>query len=132
MTEVVIVTHAGLAQAFQAVAETIVGDAGRLTPFSVESGEACDDAQARLARCLRAAAGRGPVLVLTDLPGATPHNIAVAVAGAMEPAVPVVAGLNLPMLLRALNHAGRPCAELAGLAAAGGRRGVVTGNGDDL
>ncbi len=64
------------------------------------------------------------VLVLADLYGSTPANIACSLqegAGAIQ----IIAGLNLPMLVRALNYASLPLAELALKAEAGGRAGVL-------
>ncbi len=63
------------------------------------------------------------VLVLTDMLGATPSNIAarLAVPGRVE----VVAGVNLPMLVRALTYRAQPLATVAGKAISGGREGVL-------
>ncbi len=64
------------------------------------------------------------VLVLTDLYGATPSNIACRLqeTGGRR----VIAGLNLPMLIRVLNYPDLDLDELAGKAVSGGRDGVVT------
>jgi len=63
------------------------------------------------------------VLVLTDMLGATPSNIAarLAVPGKVE----VVAGVNLPMLVRALTYRAQPLAAVVGKAMSGGREGVL-------
>lgn len=64
------------------------------------------------------------VLVLTDLYGSTPSNIACklhALSG-----VRVVSGLNLPMLIRVLNYPDLDLDELLHKAVTGGRDGVVT------
>jgi PTS system ascorbate-specific IIA component len=63
------------------------------------------------------------VLVLTDIYGSTPSNIASHLSS--RPGVQVVAGLNLPMLLRVLNYARLDLATLAEKAVSGGREGVV-------
>lgn len=63
------------------------------------------------------------VLLLTDAFGSTPSNIAnklSAIHGS-----PVVAGLNLPMLVRAFNYPRTPVDELARLAVEGGQRGII-------
>jgi len=64
------------------------------------------------------------VLVLTDLYGSTPSNIACRLqqAGRMR----VIAGLNLPMLIRVLNYPDLGLDELACKAVSGGRDGVLT------
>ena len=66
--------------------------------------------------------GRG-VLVLTDILGATPSNIAtrLLVAGRVEG----VSGVNLPMLIRALTYRDRPLATLITKAVSGGCEGVL-------
>ena len=69
------------------------------------------------------------VLVLCDLYGATPSNIARQVASGR--AVRVVCGINLPMVLRALNDSGLDLDAAARRAAEGGRIGVIEcGTGD--
>lgn len=66
------------------------------------------------------------VLVLTDAFGSTPGNTALKVADAGAPnQTRVVAGVNLPMLVKIFNYPGYPLAKLADAAIAGGRRGVV-------
>lgn len=66
--------------------------------------------------------GQG-VLVLTDMFGATPSNIATQLSDGSK--VRVVAGLNLPMLVRVLNYADKSLDELADKAISGGKEGVV-------
>jgi PTS system ascorbate-specific IIA component len=77
-----------------------------------------------LAEQLLAAVDAGDgVLVLTDIFGATPANIAVKL---LKPGrVEGIAGLNLPMLLRALTYREKDMETLVTKAVAGGRDGVV-------
>jgi PTS system mannose-specific IIA component len=66
--------------------------------------------------------GQG-VLVLTDIYGATPSNVAVKL---LEPGrIEGIAGVNLPMLLRALNYRDRDMETLVARTVAGGHDGVV-------
>ena len=66
--------------------------------------------------------GRG-VLVLTDIFGATPSNVALKL---LEPGrIEGVAGVNLPMLLRALNHREKDMKTLVTKTVAGGRDGII-------
>ncbi|MCX7177901.1 MAG: PTS fructose transporter subunit IIA [Proteobacteria bacterium] len=63
------------------------------------------------------------VLILTDIFGATPSNIALKL---MQPKyVEGVAGVNLPMLLRALNYRERDMETLLAKTVGGGRDGVL-------
>ncbi len=69
------------------------------------------------------------VLVLTDLYGSTPHNIAAELI-ATEP-VSVVSGVNLPMLLRVFNYPGLTLHDITEKAISGATLGIVnchTGN----
>ena len=63
------------------------------------------------------------VLILTDLCGATPSNIARRLAHNNN--VMVVAGLNMPMLMRVLNYPELSLEEMAERAVDGGRQGIM-------
>jgi PTS system ascorbate-specific IIA component len=66
--------------------------------------------------------GKG-VLVLTDIYGATPSNIA---ARLLRPGrVEGIAGVNLPMLIRALNYRDEPLASVLAKALEGGTEGIT-------
>ncbi len=64
------------------------------------------------------------VLVMTDLYGSTPANVAVALLAQHE-RLRVIAGLNLPMLLRAITYASLDLDGVAEKALQGGRDGVL-------
>lgn len=63
------------------------------------------------------------VLVLTDMYGSTPSNIANRLVDSRQ--VRVVAGVNLPMLVRVLNYPGLGLDELLEKAVSGGHDGVL-------
>ena len=65
------------------------------------------------------------VLVLTDVQGATPDNLARYFSSDCN--ARVVSGINLPMLLRVLNYAHQPLEQLCETALNGGRSGVQQG-----
>ena len=60
------------------------------------------------------------VLMLTDLPGATPCNVAQRVLDAGGRELYLLSGVNLPMLLRALSYRHEPLDSMAGRALEGG------------
>jgi mannose/fructose-specific phosphotransferase system component IIA len=122
VTRLLLVTHQGIGEALLEVARTIVGGKLDVAAFAVEPDADAAAVEGELARWLEAHRVQAPLLLLTDLPGATPHNLAVRVA---PPSVPVVAGVNLAMLLRAINHADHPPDELAERAVVGGRRAIL-------
>lgn len=121
---VLLVTHEGIGTALRAVAERLLAPA----PLHIEVLEvpfdADPDAVLPLASAaLRRADGGAGVLVLTDLYGASPANIAARLAQLGTP-VRRVSSLSLPMLLRVLNYAELALDELPAIAIAGGRNGV--------
>lgn len=69
-------------------------------------------------------AGPG-VLVLTDAYGSTPSNIANKLAALRTDRTLVVAGVNLPMLMKVFNYPQLPLDRLAQAAVEGGQRGVT-------
>ncbi len=67
--------------------------------------------------------GQG-VLILTDMYGSTPSNLANHFLITHLDSVKIISGLNLPMLIRAINYTDLPLANLAEKAFLGGRDGV--------
>lgn len=128
MTGIVIVAHAPLASALGQCVEHVYscepGVARReLRMLDVLPGESVDDVLQRARALLREVDSGQGVLVLTDVFGATPGNIAARLA---EPGrVMVVAGVNLPMLLRAVCYRADSLLEVAAKAIAGGEQGIV-------
>jgi PTS system ascorbate-specific IIA component len=121
---ILLITHEGIGSAVLAVA-------GRLLhplPLRVEALEVPFDGDPdqllpQASAALRRVDGGDGVLVLTDLYGATPSNLAAKVARLGTP-VHRVSGLSLPMLLRVLNYAELGMDELPAVAGAGARNGV--------
>ena len=98
MIGLVIVTHGGLALEFRAALEHVVGPQKQLETISI--GPEDDMAGRRndiLAAVKRANSGQG-VVVLTDMFGGTPSNLAISVMD--EANVEVIAGINLPILVK--------------------------------
>ena len=125
MTPIVLVTHPDIGPALCRQAEEIIGHSLPVRTVDIGSGTDPELGLRRLEQAFSLAAGPADaILILTDLPGATPHNLALRAAAGHR--WPVVSGLNLPMLLKVLNHAEKPAGELAALAHYGGRQGIVT------
>ncbi|ONF95475.1 PTS system mannose-specific EIIAB component [Sphingomonas jeddahensis] len=115
MIGLVLVTHGRLADEFVVAMEHVVGPQQQVRTVAIGPE---DDMEARRAD-IRAAitevdSGRG-VIVLTDLFGGTPSNLAISLMerGRIE----VIAGINLPMLIR-LESARRKMGVAAAVAAA--------------
>ncbi|NDY96102.1 PTS sugar transporter subunit IIA [Wenzhouxiangella limi] len=123
MTGIVLVTHNGLGESLRRQAEVILGRTLPLTLVSVADQADPDYSLAELIGAIARSADRNGVLILTDLPGATPHNLAMQAAAGDD--LPVVSGVNLPMLLKSVSHLDQPAEELARLADLGGHQGII-------
>jgi PTS system ascorbate-specific IIA component len=126
---ILLITHPGIGSALVAVAARLL----RNLPLPVEALEVPFDGDPetllpQASAALRKVDGGDGVLVLTDLYGATPSNLAARVAQLGTP-VRRVSALSLPMLLRVMNYAELPLDELPAVAAAGARNGVQLDDG---
>ncbi len=123
MTGLFIIAHAPLASALRTAALHAFPEAAQaLAVYDVPADAGADLAQAEAAACL-AALGAAETLILTDVFGATPCNIARQLA--LQAGVRVLAGVNVPMLWRALNYRQKPLEDLVSLALAGAAQGVM-------
>jgi len=98
MIGLVIVTHGGLATEFRAAVEHIVGPQEQLATISIGPDDDMERRRKDILDAIRQVdQGRGAI-ILTDMFGGTPSNLAISV---MDDAnVEVVAGINLPMLIK--------------------------------
>ena len=122
-------THEGIGRALVAVATGLLGTLPLRTaafevPFDGDPEALLPGASA----ALRQVDGGEGVLVLTDVYGATPSNLAARVAHLGTP-VRRVSALSLPMLLRVMNYAELGLDQLPAVAAAGARNGVLHDDG---
>jgi PTS system mannose-specific IIA component len=97
MIGVVVVTHGQLATELLNAAETIVGDLPRFAAVSIGWHEDTEDARAEIAQAITRVSQGGGVLILTDMFGGTPSNLAMTFLG---DTVEVITGVNLPMLIK--------------------------------
>jgi Phosphotransferase system, mannose/fructose-specific component IIA len=76
------------------------------------------------ALCKKLDAGDG-ILVLTDIFGSTPSNICNKLKNGLDIEIHVIAGLNLPMLIRAMNYPKLNLDKLADKALSGAHDGII-------
>lgn len=117
---VLLVTHDPLGRVLLATADAILGRCPLPVEVLTVPLDSDPDLTAAEARRLATALNKGAgVLVLTDLYGSTPGNIACSLLEWEQ--IRVVSGLNLPMLLRVCNYHMLDLEQLAEKAASGGR-----------
>ena len=122
---ILLITHPGIGASILDVATGLL----RQLPLKAEAFEVPFDADPetllpQASAALRRVDQGDGVLVLTDLYGASPSNLAARLARLGTP-VRRVSALSLPMLLRVMNYAEKELDELPAVAAAGARNGVI-------
>lgn len=123
---ILLLTHPGIGSALVASVEAILrGNLPlRLDAFELPFDADPDSLLPQASAAMRRVDGGEGVLILTDLYGASPSNLAAQLSRLGTPSRRVSA-LSLPMLLRVMNYAELPLEELPAVAAAGARNGVV-------
>ncbi len=125
MPGILLVAHAPLASALRACVAHVHGSCpARVEALDIEADVPAEAFTQRAAEALARVGGDDGVLVLVDAAGATPCNLARGLLRAHGD-VAVLAGVNLPMLLRAVCYRDEPLPSLAARALEGGRRGIT-------
>ena len=123
MAAVLLIAHAPLASALLSVAGHCYEDKGHLFEAIDVDPTMSPEAVESLARAAIVRLNAPEVLVLTDVFGATPCNVAQRLADGVN--VRVVAGVNVPMLWRSLCYLGEPLDALVARAVSGASQGVM-------
>ncbi|MEP9360777.1 PTS sugar transporter subunit IIA [Sphingomonas sp. KR3-1] len=98
MIGLVLVTHGRLAEEFVVAMEHVVGKQEQIASICIGPEDDMEGRRADIAAAIKSVdSGRG-VIVLSDLFGGTPSNLAISLMEAGK--VEVIAGINLPMLIR--------------------------------
>ena len=120
---IVIVTHYRLGEEFLQALRLIVPDAPEFHSVSLEPTQTVEEMRSRIQDALKAADSGHGILVLTDMFGGTPSNIALSFLD--EHRVEVVTGVNLPMLIKlATLSEDKPLDELAVFIKSYGQRNI--------
>jgi PTS system mannose-specific IIA component len=121
MIGLVIVTHGRLAIEFRAALEHVVGPQSQIEAITIgpdDNGEQC---RKNIIEAVKRVDSGDGVAILTDMFGGTPSNLAISVMS--RPKVEVLAGINLPMLVKLAKVRGEtPLAEAVVAAQESGRK----------
>lgn len=98
MIGVVVVTHGKLAEAFVSVTEHVVGRQPQMEAVGIDSEDEADKARERILQAIKKVDSGQGIVVLTDMFGGTPSNLAIAAMHRDD--LEVIAGVNLPMMIK--------------------------------
>ncbi|WP_194713938.1 PTS sugar transporter subunit IIA [Noviherbaspirillum soli] len=124
MVGILLLTHAPLGQAFiDAATHVFRNRPERLEAIDVNADQDTSEVRRLASESIRRIDDGSGVLVMTDVMGGTPSNCTLPLC---EPGhVEVVAGISLPMLLRALTYRNDTIDVVVEMALAGGQNGAV-------
>lgn len=121
MIGLVLVTHGRLAEEFVAAMEHVVGAQEQVRAIAIGPDDDMEQRRGEIDDALEEVDGGDGVILLTDMFGGTPSNLAISMLGKGN--VEVVAGINLPMLIKLASvRRSKPLAEVVAAAQDAGRR----------
>ena len=124
MIGLVLVTHGRLAVEFRAALEHIVGEQKQIETVTIGPDDDVEQRRRDIIDAVARADGGDGVVILTDMFGGTPSNLSISVMN--RPNVEVVAGINLPMLVKLAKIRDEcPLEEAVAAAQAAGRKYVT-------
>jgi PTS system mannose-specific IIA component len=98
MIGLVLVTHGALAKEFRAALEHVVGPQGQIETISIGADDDMEQRRKDIMAAVVVADSGDGVVILTDMFGGTPSNLAISVMENSK--IDVIAGINLPMLIK--------------------------------
>jgi PTS system mannose-specific IIA component len=98
MIGLVLVTHGRLASEFIVAMEHVVGPQERIAAICIGPDDDMEERRGQIAQAIKAVDSGAGVIILTDLFGGTPSNLAISLMKSNK--IEVIAGVNLPMLIR--------------------------------
>jgi PTS system mannose-specific IIA component len=98
MIGLVLVTHGRLADEFVAAMEHVVGPQAQVQAVCIGPEDDMESRRADIERAAQSVDTGSGVILLTDMFGGTPSNLAISLLGGAN--IEVIAGINLPMLIR--------------------------------
>ncbi|MEQ1707529.1 MAG: PTS sugar transporter subunit IIA [Terricaulis sp.] len=98
MIGVVVVSHGRLADEFVAAAEHVLGPQEQMRAVAIGPHDDMEERRADIIDAVRAVERGDGVVIVTDMFGGTPSNLAISVINQVK--TEVIAGVNLPMLIK--------------------------------
>jgi PTS system mannose-specific IIA component len=98
MIGLVLVTHGRLAEEFRSALEHVVGAQPHIATISMHPDDNVESRRGDILKAVSKVDNGSGVIILTDMFGGTPSNLAISVMDTGK--VEVIAGMNLPMLIK--------------------------------
>ena len=98
MIGLVLVTHGRLAEEFRSALEHVVGAQSAIATISMHPDDNVESRRGDIVNAVKKVDSGQGVVILTDMFGGTPSNLAISVMQTGQ--VEVIAGMNLPMLVK--------------------------------
>ncbi len=105
MFGIVIVAHGKLADEFISVTEHVVGHQEQIAAVGIAPNDDSNDARERILNAIKKVNNGGGIVILTDMFGGTPSNLAISVMDTDN--IEVIAGVNLPMMIKLTSARGK-------------------------
>ena len=120
MIGLVLVTHGRLAEEFKSALEHVVGPQERVATICIGPDDDMEQRRQDILAAVESVNDGSGVVLLTDMFGGTPSNLAL---GAMtRPGIEVIYGANLPLLVKLAKSRERPLSEAVRLAIEAGEK----------
>ena len=123
MLGIILVAHNDLGQAMKSVAEHVAGALPDLLCVSVKPDDDIEEKRAEIAQKIKLADKGKGVVLLTDMFGGTPSNLAISLME--EGKVEVISGMNLPMLIKLIRMRKKSMADAIEASAESGQHYIM-------
>ncbi len=98
MIGIVIITHGNLAREFRAALEHVVGPQSQIAAIAITPDDDMEERREAILGAIKSVDSGDGIVLLTDMFGGTPSNLAISAMNGAN--VEVIAGVNLPMLIK--------------------------------
>jgi len=98
MIGIVIITHGNLAREFRAALEHVVGPQSQIAAIAITPDDDMEERREAILNAIKTVDSGDGIVLLTDMFGGTPSNLAISAMNGAN--VEVIAGVNLPMLIK--------------------------------
>ena len=120
---IVVVTHGDFGRELIKAAEVVLGQQERCFAVSMDVQREVDETVEAIRKAAKDAADGTGVLILTDLFGGSPTTLSLSLLKSDD--LEVVTGVNLPMIIKALQSRGEKLGDLAASVREAGHQGIV-------